>query len=248
MQVLFSGQVPKDHAFPDSIEDAFELAPGRIAVSDGASESFDSKTWANLLTARFVEQPGLGASWLATVIEGYAGHYDVPNLSWSKEAAYERGSFATLLGIEERLEHRSIDVLGIGDSLAVLLDGGVFVASFPYVHSQEFQQRPELLSTKPTQNEFVTAPDFFLKHHRTWSIEGIRAPLVLCMTDALAEWALRNTEEGRPVWELLADIEKLPDFDELVLRERQAKTMRIDDATLVRVSFAKLRSDELPEP
>ncbi len=33
---------------------------GRIAMSDGASESYDSKTWSNLLVRRFVRDPRVG--------------------------------------------------------------------------------------------------------------------------------------------------------------------------------------------
>ena len=102
MKILFAGQVPKDLSFPDTNEDAYEIAPdaGKIAMSDGASESYDSRAWARLLACRFVENSQIDHRWLAEAITEYTTRVDYASLSWSKQAAFERGSFATLLGIE----------------------------------------------------------------------------------------------------------------------------------------------------
>ncbi len=241
----FAGQVPKDQNFPDANEDMYELATdvGRIAVSDGASESFDSKTWAHILATRFAKSSELGADWLMEAIADYTNRYYPANLSWSKRAAYERGSFATLLGLELCIENSTVDLLSVGDSLAVLLDGTELIETFPYLRAAEFHQRPRLISTRNSLNSFITSPDFFVNHCRQWSLRGRMVPIVLCMTDAIAEWALRNSEEGHPVWEALTKINDLADLEDIVLRERQAKTMRIDDTTLVRMLFTKFGQD-----
>jgi len=42
------------------------------------------------------------------------------------------------------------------------MDGDHFIDSFPYVHAEEFQQRPELFSTNAALNTFISSPDFFL--------------------------------------------------------------------------------------
>lgn len=248
MQVLFAGQVPKDLSFPDANEDALTLAAdiGRIAVSDGASESYDSKTWAQLLTARFVQHPELSETWLFDAVAEYLAQFDSAQMSWSKQAAFERGSFATLLGIEHFTEHGTVDVLGVGDSLAVLLDGLDLIDSFPYVRAEEFQQRPELFCTNTTLNSFFSSPDFFSQHHKTWCIKDKKEPVVLCMTDALGEWALRHAHEGAPKWHVLAEIKELSDLETLVAQERLTKSMRIDDTTLVRLSFAAVEKHDVP--
>lgn len=250
MKVLFAGQVPKDSSFPDANEDAFVLAAdvGRVAVSDGASESFDSKTWAHLLTARFVRHPELSASWLADAIADYLAQFDLAQMSWSKQAAFDRGSFATLLGVEEFLGNGTVDVICVGDSLAVLLDGVDFVDSFPYMRAEEFQQRPELFCTNSTLNAFFCSPGFSSRHHKIWRIEDRKAPIVLCMTDALGEWAIRHAQEGRPVWQTLAEIEDISSFEALVIQERLINNMRIDDTTLVRLSFAVANGNDLSKP
>jgi hypothetical protein len=249
VKVLFAGQVPKDPQFPDANEDACAIAPerGRAAVSDGASESFDSRTWAHLLASRFIEDPAISGDWLTDVIHSYTSQFDPASLSWSKKAAFDRGSFATLLGIEHSAEHGTVDLFAIGDSLAVLLEGSDLVASFPYGQSGEFQRRPELLCTINQMNAFIGASDFRLKHQDTWTLHPDCDPVVLCMTDALGEWALRLAEEGRPQWETLMSVSDVSELEALVMRERQSRTMRVDDATLLRLSFTRGQQDELSE-
>lgn len=249
MKVLFSGQVPKDQSFPDANEDAIELAidHGRVAVSDGASESFDSKSWARLLVKQFVSQPELKTNWLTEAVADYLIQFNQVQMSWSKQASFERGSFATLLGIEHFIEHGTVDVLGVGDSIAVLLDEDDFVDSFPYVRAEEFQQRPELFCTNATHNSFFSSSDFFSRHHKTWSIKERTAPIVLCMTDALGEWALRNAQEGHSMWQTIVGIKNLSDLQKLVLEERQMRRMRIDDTTLVKLSFEAESDHELSD-
>ncbi len=242
MRVVFAGLVPKDFNFPESIEDAFALSPDcqTIALSDGASESFDSKSWANLLVNNFVIQPALDENWLTTQIQEYSAHHDFEGMSWSKQASFERGSFATLIGVECSIDHKSVDVLCIGDSLAVLLDGSDYVDSFAYTEASQFKQRPELLCTAIAQNSFLNSGDFFTRHHKTWSFEGKKAPKLLCMTDALAEWALKSSEEGSPKWEYLCSITSESALAEFIKDARKQKLMRIDDATLIHVELSEV--------
>ena len=52
MKVIFHGTIPKDQNFASSNEDAYTFfdSKGILALSDGASESYDSKQWALTLT------------------------------------------------------------------------------------------------------------------------------------------------------------------------------------------------------
>ena len=250
MRVLFVGQVPKDPTFDTANEDRLELDLefGRIAVSDGASESFDSQIWAELLVKQFVRDPALGRGWLDALVGEYAAKFDVAGMSWSKQSAFERGSFATLLGIEHFSLHGTIDVLSVGDSLAVLLDHDELIDSYPYSSAIEFQQRPELFSTLTQHNSFVEGPTFFTAHHRSWNITALKRPILLCMTDALGEWALNLAQQGSPQWQLLASMNDTELLQSLVLEERAHKRMRIDDVTLVSIAFRDGTQHELSVP
>jgi hypothetical protein len=239
LRVAFTGQVVKESAFPEANEDACELAveTGRIAVSDGASESFDSKSWANQLALKYVSQPEVNAAWLDEAIASHVAQFDHNTLSWSKQAAFERGSFATLIGIQYNPELNLVEILAIGDSLVVLLDGPDLVKCFPYARAEDFRQCPVLISTNTAQNAAFDLADPFSRNRAIWTLADYAAPSVLCMTDALGEWALRKEEDGGPSWTTLLGIETQADLESLVARERDARNMRVDDVTLVKLTF-----------
>lgn len=250
MRIIFCGQVPKDVLYPESNEDYFEidLTTGRVAISDGASESFDSKTWAHLLVSEFVRNPAINVEWLENVVLEYSKQYDLAALSWSKQASFERGSFATLIGLEYFQEKNTLDVITIGDSMCAFIEERVLRKTFPYSSFEEFQQRPELLCTKRENNEFVQDNTFYTKHVTSLTVYPERETHLLLMTDALAEWALRQEAEGVPKWGELLNIRSQEDLQELVLIEREEKRMRIDDVTLVVLDPFGDDADELPKP
>lgn len=239
MRILFSGQVPKDPNYPEATEDASGVATDstRIAISDGASESFDSKSWAQLLVDAYIISPELKPDWLEKVIKQYNAKFDTSSLSWSKQAAFERGSFATLLGVEECSTHFSVDIMSVGDSLAVLLSGTDMIDSFPYQNPKQFQQHPELFCTTASLNSFFGKSNFFSQHHKTWDLKQLSNPTLLCMTDALGEWALRMVVENTPQWGYLLSIKDTTQLEALVLSEREKKIMRVDDVTLISVAL-----------
>jgi serine/threonine protein phosphatase PrpC len=247
MKISFAGQVPKDLSFPESMEDAIAIDPDltTVAVSDGASESFDSKTWANILVKRYAEVPSLSAEWIDEAIASYASQHDTETLSWSKLAAFERGSFATLLGITQSLPREELEIIAVGDSIAVLLSNGEFIESFPYRTYQEFQQRPELLCTISKHNEIVKSVEFLEQHAKIWELMAVQAPTILCMTDALGEWALRNAAEGTPKWDLLNSVNTQEELDNLVLHGREYQNMHLDDVTLIRIDPTLAERDDL---
>ena len=85
---------------PAPNEDAFAIdrRRGLIALSDGASESYDSATWAKALVEQFVSNPHFDATWLHAACARYGAAYDRETLRWSAQAAYDKGSYATLIG------------------------------------------------------------------------------------------------------------------------------------------------------
>lgn len=250
MKVRYAGTAPKDFNFPESNEDTYALdkQTHRFALSDGASESFDSKSWAKLLVNKFIHDPAIHENWLTNEIQQYTALHDLPNMSWSKHASFERGSFATLIGVEAFHNHQTVDVLCIGDSLAVFVDELSYVDSFSYTQAMDFKQRPELLSTLASHNEFLYTADFFTTHHKTWSFSGKTSPKLLCMTDALGEWALRCAEAGDPKWEFLCSISSDVELAQFIKGARDQKLMRIDDSTLIHVDLTGIEADELSDP
>ncbi len=248
MKWEFSGSVPKDPSCPEANEDKFAFSEDgrRLALSDGASESFDSKLWADLLVHKFIADPKVRPEWVASVLAEYSSAHDFQSLSWSKQAAFERGSFATLIGVEQFDEHDALEVVAIGDSIALLSDGGKLVHGWPFDDPERFKERPTLLATVAGQNDFIGVSGFWTLHGKTFHLEGLTDPRLICMTDALGEWALKEVQAGRSgLYDLLA-IQTEEQLSELVIRERAEKRMRIDDSTLLVLSFERGKKDGLP--
>lgn len=217
----------------DKNEDAWQHShKGAAAVSDGASISFDSASWSRILARRYAQRPNLDGAWVAAAIAAYTKLHDRDSLPWMKQAAFDRGSFASLLGVTDRGDGR-IGVLAIGDSLAVLCDGDRIVDSFPYREPREFDADPQLLSTNPAENRFLEDPERVAGLWREWDGSALDSPALLCVTDALGRWILerRDTEPG-PIAQLRA-LRGRRAFAHFIDAEREAGRMRRDDTTML---------------
>ena len=197
---------------------------GVYAVSDGASESFASGRWAHLLVSRYVRQPKIDAQTLGQAIAAYNETFDRQTMSWSAQASFDRGSFATLLGIQ--LDQHGVSILGIGDSLVVLDDGTSIRSTFPYSSPEEFRANPLLLSTLPDRNHEILQAD----STTYWTLDDIEFPKLFCMTDAIGAWLLSQRDERM---QRLRALETRAAFVDLVETARADGTMRRDDTTLL---------------
>lgn len=237
MNIQFKGSLPKDFAYKFENEDAMSYAPSRgiAVISDGATESFNSRKWSRILVKRFRKNQRFNYRWITSAIRAYYKHLKFGELSWSRQAAFLRGSFATLLGVVENPENNSVDVLSIGDSLAVLIQGESYVDSTPYKNSLEFDQRPELISTNALDNSFLLDDEAINRHKITWKVG--RGSKILLMTDALGAWCLKKAEESQPEWSSVSCINNLSELRNIVTREREARNLRPDDTSLIILTF-----------
>ena len=134
--------------------------------------------------------------WVGEALREYSFGHDFASMSWSKQAAFDRGSFATLLGVEWDAEHNAVDVLAVGDSIALLVSAGTMVESWPFSNPDQFREHPTLLATIAEYNTFVGESGFWTTSGVTFHLGAIAEPRLLCMTDALGEWALRQVLSG----------------------------------------------------
>jgi hypothetical protein len=239
LRVDLTASVAKDLQRQDLNEDAHAEGTSCVALTDGASESYDSQTWARLLAAAYVQDQCVGEDWVAGRVRSYLESIDITSLSWSRQAAFERGSFATLLGLKLASNGHAIDVLAVGDSLAVHVRNGVILSSFPFARPEEFDARPRLLSTLATANAFVGEQGFFAGNNITWDVQIGDA--ILLVTDAVGHWLLSHPEE---LPKLLA-VSMAEEFTQLVVEQRQTRRMRLDDSTVLRIAV-EAETSELP--
>lgn len=238
-RVDFSASVPKDIAFPELNEDAWAQNEERncVALSDGASESFDSKTWAKLLVDRYARDHAMTPDWVGEALQEYSSKFNFEELTWSAQRAFDRGSFATLLGFAIGHNETDLEVLCIGDSLALHVRGGAVLASFPFDRPEQFDARPTLLSTKGHANALWANSEFFLDASRTWVVEP--GDVIYAVTDAVGHWILSNLSDDKTIPGTLDAATSELDFTRLVEELRRTRGMRLDDSTVLRLIVEK---------
>jgi hypothetical protein len=242
---------------------------GRFAIADGASESYSPGLWAKLLVETFVvaeSRTGL-SSWLAALRQKWDSLVEAergptpPPMPWYLEGQYRQGAFATFLGLvlQENVEREAWggereepeatphasrptphavqgwhwQALAVGDSCLFQVREGRLLESFPLSRSDEFGSMPWLVGSRTTeavaQSQSVTRKGEVLPQDRLW-----------LMTDALAQWFLRQVEAGARPWEEMdrlmsagpgADDEFAAWIEDL----RTRRQLRNDDVTLMAV-------------
>jgi hypothetical protein len=215
-------------------EDSFQRsAKGVYVLSDGASVSFDSASWARILVRRYTQNPEFTREWLAAAIAQFRKLYDRDSLPWMQQASFDRGSFASLLGVRLIDGGRLIQVLSIGDSLAVLCDGDCIKATFPFSAASDFKRSPQLLCTNPAENVFLDEVDLSYDLVADWTFRGLEQPAILCMTDALGHWLLSQRDRDPSPISVLRKVRTPKAFASFVQAERAAGRMKRDDTTLI---------------
>ena len=215
-------------------EDSFHRSrKGVYALSDGASVSFDSASWARILVRRYAHNPEFTRAWLAAAIAEFRKLYDRDSLPWMQQASFDRGSFASLLGVRVIDQGRLIQVFSVGDSLAVLCDGDCIKATFPLAKASEFSRSPQLLCSNPAQNVFLDKVDVNCDLVADWTFRGLEQPALLCMTDALGHWLLSRRDDDVSPISLLRKVRTPSAFARFVNDERAAGRMKRDDTTLI---------------
>jgi hypothetical protein len=151
-------------------------------------------------------------------------------LPWYAEMKREQGAFATFLGIAlRRPDHWR--AVAVGDSCLFQVRGAETVTSFPLKSSAEFGNHPALIGSQSKPGVDVKPT---LKQ-----LTGRWQPgdHFLLMTDALAQWYLREHEQDRRPWELLEPVLAAEDpaavFAALVVELRDRGDLKNDDVTLL---------------
>ncbi|RED42027.1 hypothetical protein BJ123_102198 [Rhodopseudomonas thermotolerans] len=199
------------------------------AISDGASVSFDPARWSDILARKFVADPFVTHSWLKEAQLEFSEYFDREAMPWNLQAAYDVGTFASLLGVVVYEPGATVMLLAIGDSLGVCYDGSRFVSSFPYQSEEQFKQRPKLLSTNLVDNDFyLSARSSFRESIQLWQLKD---PVLLLMSDALGEWLLSSDNRDCFADRVMNYSEA--DFEEFVEAERAIGRLRRDDTTLL---------------
>jgi serine/threonine protein phosphatase PrpC len=222
--------LPKLGNSREECEDAssFDCARGRFAVADGASETAFAGEWAALLCESYVAGDREAADlqdWRDELRQRWLTAVNRDGLPWYLEQKLQEGAFATFLGLcfqETSGLSRSWRALAIGDSCLFHARGNELQHSFPLTKAGEFGTRPHLIGSRQRAEAVAAVAAGTLEN----------GDLLLLMTDALAEWFLRDHEAGGKPWLELARL-RTDEFEHWVNGLREARKIKNDDVTLL---------------
>lgn len=135
-------------------EDAIGAHPpsGKFAVSDGATEGWQSGAWSRHLAAAFAKKPPTPIdfdAWLASARGSWQPPPVTGAATWYAEAKSEQGSFATLLGVSFHVakdgQSLTWKAVAIGDSCLFLIREDAIVSAWPIDTPEGFGNRPALI-------------------------------------------------------------------------------------------------------
>ncbi|GGR53177.1 hypothetical protein GCM10008959_13330 [Deinococcus seoulensis] len=218
---LTARRVPKTGAPLSECEDATSPTPERsgpvllppqglaVAVADGATTYSYSQEWANILCTEQEKRPLADVDDLMARLPSWQTAWQaaiqdrINDLPWFAAAKVEQGAFSTFLQLTLHPDG-TWQALAIGDSCLVqcrkgklVWRNGDYAFSFPLQTSEAFSARPYLLPTRPDMNSRVR--EYFRETQGKWQA----GDEFLLMTDALAAWFVRETEQGRTPQETL---------------------------------------------
>ena len=247
MKIRSVVSIPKEEDFPEANEDNFLLRDDKVscALSDGASESFDSQAWSEILCQSFnfvVKRKKRGSFLHEKTIEQILSHarssfnekYLKKTLSWSQEASFNRGSFATILGL---IDHgTTVEIFSVGDSVAVWNQNDRLTMLSMH-NDYNFNKKPTLLSTLYSEKE-----SFFPNFGKDWDVlklkkKEIKNDELFLLSDAIAsriiEISIQDTVDDA-INILKKNDEELKDW---INKEKNLGLLKKDDYTIVWVEL-----------
>lgn len=204
----------------DTVDAPADARTFRAAVADGATEAAYSRSWANRLTAAFVQNGRLEPA--VSALRQSFRRRSQRRLPWYLEAKLEEGAHAAMLGLEIHAHGaaRTWKAAAVGDCCLFHVRSDGPPVSWPLDSADAFTHTPDLISSAAAD----PLPTF-LETSGTWQ----SGDAFILATDALAAWLITAGPS--------AILRREGQFDELVFQARADGLMRDDDVTAVIVEL-----------
>jgi hypothetical protein len=225
-------------------EDAFACnrSTMRFAVADGATEAFDSASWAQRLATRWVNATGLLNpedfwTWLKNEGQAHNDSWNRLDLPWYSMEKRRAGSFAAFVGVEIQLGHESQSWKGValGDSCLVHSRNAAVQVMFPLSNSTDFGSAPVLA---PSCAEINAHAQSAIALQTGEILEGDK---LLLLSDATAAWYLKLCEQKdhktKSDFEVLLDEDDETAISDFLELERSTRRLKDDDVAIVCIEF-----------
>lgn len=245
----------KEDCAPAECEDAISINAGswRYALADGATEGFDSRSWAQQLVERWTEaDPApltseLFRPWVEEQGRLLHATWTDRALPWYAEEKARQGSYAAFVGLEFRAGEGDAlrwQAIALGDSCMIQRRGGAVFRALPISDSSLFNSSPLLVPSLRSLQETA------LPHATVDGGSVERGDVFLLLSDAGAAWYLKLSQERKAVAEEFDARLAASDTGalvELFRQERQAKRIINDDIAILRIAIEHGASPSLSE-
>jgi hypothetical protein len=223
------------------------------AISDGATTSFFSRAWAQILTRRFGEDPERTFSEWNSWLENAQSEWQQ---EIRKAADSATASFLTVNGLHARRPAAATFVgvkitpcnsgewdwqaTVLGDSCLFRLRSNGSLTSWKVQSSSEFTNIVEAIESWPRSDSHspVKFGSSFGDEPKICSGDNL-----ILSTDALAKWLLKRCEIGAPVWGTIFNLKSDDEFQAFVKQARLEadNPLANDDVALAVLNFGNLQ-------
>lgn len=239
MKILAYQTVGKNHLEdPKANDDVFFFSDHRdncrrVIMADGATSSFAGGRFARSLARAYLSCGSM--DWklkIAAARDMFARQIDSETLSWSQKISYDRGSFATLLSLEEK--PKGILATAVGDTCCFTIDKNTYlpIQSFPIESPGGFGLHPSLVGSRE-EDGVMFLPIYRQKY---WSgkliaYRDLANAWILCATDAIARFILVNREDANLMQALIGSLNGRERFCRFV-EDARRRGLDVDDTTV----------------
>jgi hypothetical protein len=220
------------------------LSQVRFMVADGATETYESRTWVCQLIGSFMSPDQVGdvtwpnldrasmSRWFKSMQERWPLVAPAPR-DEIEQAKYDQGTLATFVGGQLAGLDTARPVwqaVALGDAVLFHVRDGAKVEHFPPLRSADFDSAPNGIGTLP---EWLGQMGSQMLMR-----EGPLAPgdMIFVASDAFAKWMITCLEaDDKTLWPMLGGLVHPSGFIQLVAAQRRAMAMKDDDVTLMRI-------------
>jgi len=234
---------PKKGTIRSECEDAFAFSKSRMvfALADGATESYDSRSWARLLVRAWIriQPPAIEMEDFEPLLRdlGVRLHqkWSRRKLPWYAEEKAQGGSFAAFVGLQISAQEGLIHwrAIALGDCCLIHRHGPALLETFPITKSEEFGSNPLLLPSSASKQG--QALDLVRRGAGTTSSGND----FLLMSDAVACWFLKQIEDGKAeamgLFDKLTAADDIGGLTDFLENLRSAGNIRNDDVAVLRI-------------
>lgn len=210
---------------------------GRLfAIADGTTQSFNSETWAELITKKFIESPSFKPTELISHFTKYVKDYKNsifeyslnPAIASLEKAKQSKGGTATFVGAHFK-ENNHLDVISCGDTNLFIVNSGSIIKAFPFEDINSLDSNNRFINTECLINGKVEE-SYFTISPKTFQYKP--NDIVVIATDALSRLLL---SDPTAISKLLK-IETFDDLHKFCMENWENKKLQEDDISAIIIS------------